>query len=573
MKRCFALAFLFAGLLAAGRARAIGPEIGPYRPIGGPGGGNISSIVNSDGYLVIGSPTGPATDITLGPQVVLQDSDFLGGAGTSWDFRFVQNFYPSSSSVCNPTTSASCFDTNGIAEMSGVALVFNQVGTNRLFPSWTTPQLGTAGTKRALGIGAGNAPETTVVAATPTANALPLADGSGKLADGWLSSLVSLLGQTIEIGEIAAGDKSGNGADLATTAGAQTSGDCVEIDANGNHVASGAPCGGSLPAQASAPSNPSAGTFLPWLNTVDDQVRAIKSDGTQLPLARRKGSATTTGHIPFWDGAQYDESAWSYEPGSGSIVGPGVRSTENTTNDTNGITFPTNNVSGGTRQTCASADWHGQGTSAGTNRISIGDLGAGPSTTYTEICANNAPGPIPHTLPFSSSNYGSIGANRMMNWWMGTASSQNPEAADQAYLLWPISPDNDFRLRRLLWHFNANSGWASTEQVYLDIVTCTLPTSGADIVIATDCTTLHSIVIQNAASATTDTPTTTYRICQTDSCQINIVFDDTDTVSAPVGTAKRDAFMLFWNNSDGRFTADGGTALVSYTSGVVEGWW
>lgn len=37
---------------------------------------------------------------------------------------------------------------------------------------------------------------------------------------------------------------SGNGAALVTTTGAQTAGDCVTIDASGNHVASGAACGG-----------------------------------------------------------------------------------------------------------------------------------------------------------------------------------------------------------------------------------------------------------------------------------------------------------------------------------------
>ncbi len=37
--------------------------------------------------------------------------------------------------------------------------------------------------------------------------------------------------------------KSGNGTTVATTTGSQTSGDCVNIDANGNHIASGYPCG------------------------------------------------------------------------------------------------------------------------------------------------------------------------------------------------------------------------------------------------------------------------------------------------------------------------------------------
>lgn len=40
---------------------------------------------------------------------------------------------------------------------------------------------------------------------------------------------------------------SGNSTVVVTTTGAQTSGDCVEIDASGNHVASGSACGGGAP--------------------------------------------------------------------------------------------------------------------------------------------------------------------------------------------------------------------------------------------------------------------------------------------------------------------------------------
>lgn len=40
------------------------------------------------------------------------------------------------------------------------------------------------------------------------------------------------------------GTRSGNTTAFVTTTGAQTSGDCVKIDANGNHVANGSACGG-----------------------------------------------------------------------------------------------------------------------------------------------------------------------------------------------------------------------------------------------------------------------------------------------------------------------------------------
>lgn len=42
---------------------------------------------------------------------------------------------------------------------------------------------------------------------------------------------------------VAVGTRSGNTTQYVTTTGAQTSGDCVKIDANGNHVANGSACG------------------------------------------------------------------------------------------------------------------------------------------------------------------------------------------------------------------------------------------------------------------------------------------------------------------------------------------
>ncbi len=44
---------------------------------------------------------------------------------------------------------------------------------------------------------------------------------------------------------VGAGTRSGNTTAYVTTTGAQTSGDCVKIDANGNHVANGSACGGA----------------------------------------------------------------------------------------------------------------------------------------------------------------------------------------------------------------------------------------------------------------------------------------------------------------------------------------
>jgi len=68
-----------------------------------------------------------------------------------------------------------------------------------------------------------NAPTTMASSAALTANA-PVIGGGAGIAPG-------------------VGTRSGNTTAFVTTTGAQTSGDCVSIDVNGNHVASGAACG------------------------------------------------------------------------------------------------------------------------------------------------------------------------------------------------------------------------------------------------------------------------------------------------------------------------------------------
>lgn len=60
---------------------------------------------------------------------------------------------------------------------------------------------------------------------------------------GGLSANNPVVGGAISNGPVAQGTRSGNTTMFATTTGPQTSGLCVTIDANGNHVAAGASCG------------------------------------------------------------------------------------------------------------------------------------------------------------------------------------------------------------------------------------------------------------------------------------------------------------------------------------------
>ena len=66
----------------------------------------------------------------------------------------------------------------------------------------------------------------------------------------------------------AVGTRSGNTTAYVTTTGTQTSGDCVKIDANGNHVANGSACGSSGGASGASflAANNQSGTAANWQN-------------------------------------------------------------------------------------------------------------------------------------------------------------------------------------------------------------------------------------------------------------------------------------------------------------------
>jgi hypothetical protein len=510
MKR-LALALVLAAF-SASAARAIGPEIGPYRPIGGVG-GSITTIINSDGNLDIADPSGPSADITLGANVVVKNASNTFGIATTQNFQ-ATTFMPPASSVCAPGAGQLCFDTNGTTGLGGALGVYDVGGTDYYLPSLTQAQIGTAGTKRAIGIGAGNAAEVTPLTTTPTANAIPLADGAGKLADGWLSALVSLLGQTIEIGEIAAGDKSGNGTDLATTTGAQTSGDCVEIDANGNHVASGDPCGtgsgSTLLAQASAPANPGAGTFTFWFDTIAEQIKAVLSDGTIHSLLRRQNGAITTGALLRWDGAQATEIPGASADGTtGIITAPGFVSTNNTA--------PQPVRHAGMTSSCAT-----DGAYFAAFQMSLPNLAC-------------------------------------QNFTAGGLTAIRPSAI-------PVNQSRGLNLRALTFTLNSfglSAGWEADESVELIMIACTtLDSTAAE----ADCTEVDRFVFQNSASPALEyggslADNRTALSCTTGACALTWPIDglgksgSNGTVSFAAGAVKY--LILGFNAANTNFTADG----------------
>jgi hypothetical protein len=107
-----------------------------------------------------------------------------GGIDTSLGFLRI----PAANS-CTMSQGYLCLDVNGASSaLTSPVLQSRSSSTDRFFPSFVSGDLGTAGTKRLMGIGTGNTTETTVATAAPAASSVPLADGSGKIADGWLPS-------------------------------------------------------------------------------------------------------------------------------------------------------------------------------------------------------------------------------------------------------------------------------------------------------------------------------------------------------------------------------------------------
>ena len=94
-------------------------------------------------------------------------------------------------------------------------------------------------------------------------------------------------------GVVSAATLSGNGTTLASTTGAQTSGRCVQIDANGNHVAAAGACGSSSGIT-------SAFAAIGWVAGVDPNKAVILTASTAMTVtdirgtvADAVGSATT----------------------------------------------------------------------------------------------------------------------------------------------------------------------------------------------------------------------------------------------------------------------------------------
>lgn len=102
-------------------------------------------------------------------------------------------------------------------------------------------------------------------------------DGTNVLSSAALTAGLPVIGGGTGVSP-SVGTRSGNTTAYVTTTGAQTSGNCVSIDASGNHVASGAGCGGG-----GTGANPTASVGLSAVNGV--ATTFLRSDGAP-PLSQ-----------------------------------------------------------------------------------------------------------------------------------------------------------------------------------------------------------------------------------------------------------------------------------------------
>ncbi len=116
-----------------------------------------------------------------------------------------------------------------------------------------------------------------------------------------------------------AGTRSGNTTTVVTTTGAQTSGNCVQIDASGNHIASGAPCGSSSGGSVFDGSAVQSNSFsaTPTVSLANVSVRSP----TRIEMGTLTGNVTsvTFTNVPSQGGAKFS-MVWSQGGGGNTVT-------------------------------------------------------------------------------------------------------------------------------------------------------------------------------------------------------------------------------------------------------------
>lgn len=179
-----------------------------------------------------------------------------------------------------------------------------------------------------------------------------------------------------------------------------------------------------------------------------------------------------TGQIPYANANDQPafDAGFFFDPVTGTTHSRGGFVTPpNTADDTNGISMPTNEVTGGTQQSCATAGWHGNNASLGADEISIGDLGAGPGAVQIETCVDNAPAATVKVARFGVSSMAAVSAHRCLS--LALTTPYDPTAALTMKNAVLINPNRPLRLRHITMLVAALTGIAPTEKLYFDVFT------------------------------------------------------------------------------------------------------
>lgn len=146
-----------------------------------------------------------------------------------------------------------------------------------------------------------------------------------------------LIGNTT--GAIAQGTRSGNTTSFATTSGTLTSGNCVQFDASGNIVDSGAACGGGSGWSLSGNAGTTAGTD--FVGTTDAQDVVIKRNSTEIARATSTGWQASTVQGSSSSGGDLNLSSTSNAT-KGQIVMPDVVQVGSSSNTTSALSVRQN---------------------------------------------------------------------------------------------------------------------------------------------------------------------------------------------------------------------------------------
>lgn len=200
------------------------------------------------------------------PGTIADDTVMVGDSSSAITWRTLPNCTDSSGNHLNYTTATNSFSC-GTSDSHVGTVTSVDLAVPGIFTLSGNP-ITTSGT--------------ITIAASGTSGGIPYFSGATTLASSAaLTANLPVIGGGAGVAPTV-GTRSGNTTAYVTTTGAQTSGDCVKIDANGNHIANGSACGGggssalsSITAAAASniiASGNNTGQVWNWANTTDSTV-------------------------------------------------------------------------------------------------------------------------------------------------------------------------------------------------------------------------------------------------------------------------------------------------------------